>query len=64
MPTEWWEEKKNRRGIGLVLTIVVCVVASVVLLLAVSFCFLAGTFGSCSKHKKTKLPENPSSEKV
>ena len=38
--------------------------ASVVLLLALSFCFLAGTFGSCSKHKKTKLPENPSSDKV
>ena len=48
--------------------IIVCVVASVVLMLAVSSCFLAGTFGSCSKHKKTQsktqLPEDPSSDKV
>ena len=63
-----WGRGKKRSGIGpalsLAVVIIVCVVASVVLMLAVSWCFLAGTFGSCSKHKKTKLPETPSSDKV
>jgi len=63
-----WGRGKKRSGIGLGLAIIVCVVASVVLMLAVSSCFLAGTFGSCSKHKKTQsktqLPEDPSSDKV
>ena len=69
----WGRDKKRSgiglgSGIGLALVIIVCVVASVVLMLAVSCCFLAGTFGSCSKHKKTQsktqLPEDPSSDKV
>ena len=63
-----WGRGKKRSGIGpalsLAVVIIVCVVASVVLMLAVSSCFLAGTFGSCSKHKKIKLPETPSSDKV
>ena len=63
-----WGRDNKRSGIGLGLAIIVCVVASVVLMLAVSSCFLAGTFGSCSKHKKTQsktqLPEDPSSDKV
>ena len=54
-----WGRDNKRSGIGLGLAIIVCVVASVVLMLAVSSCFLAGTFGSCSKHKKT--PSSPSS---
>ena len=45
---------KNRSGVGLVLVIVICLILAICVPLAVSFCFLAGTFGSCSKHKKTQ----------
>ena len=45
------------------MVIVICLILAICVPLAVSFCFLAGTFGSCSKHKKTQsktqLPENP-----
>ena len=58
----WGRGKK--RGVGLVLVIVIILILAICVPLAVSFCFLAGTFGSCSKHKKTKLPESPSSDKV
>jgi hypothetical protein len=63
-----WGRGKNRRGVGRVWVIVICLILAICVPLAVSFCFLAGTFGSCSKHKKTQsktqLPEDPSSDKV
>jgi hypothetical protein len=63
-----WGRGKNRRGVSLLLLIVICLILAICVPLAVSFCFLAGTFGSCSKHKKTQsktqLPEDPSSDKV
>ena len=40
-PTAWWEGTKNRRGIGLVLTVVVCVAASFVVVFKVICCFVA-----------------------
>ena len=54
-----WGRGSNRRGISLVLVIVICLILAIRVPLAVSCCFLAGTFGSCSKHKKT--PSSPSS---
>ena len=54
-----WGRGKDRRGISLVLVIVICIILAICVPLAVSCCFLAGTFGSCSKHKKT--PSSPSS---
>ena len=59
-----WGRDKNRSGVSLVVVIVICLILAICVPLAVSCCFLAGTFGSCSKHKKTKLPGSPSSDKV
>ena len=61
-----WGRGKNRKGVGLVLVVVICLILAICVPLAVSCCFLAGTFGSCSKHKKTQsmtqLPGSPSSD--
>ena len=43
-----WGRGTNRSGVGLVLVIVICLILAVCVPLAVSCCFLAGTFGSCS----------------
>ena len=54
-----WGRGKDRRGISLVLVIVICLILAICVPLAVSCCFLAGTFGSCSKHKKTPSSPRP-----
>ena len=59
-----WGRDKNRSGVSLVVVIVICLILAICVPLAVSCCFLAGTFGSCSRHKKIKLPGTPSSDKV